>query len=285
MKLEVFGVLNLTTMKTSKISLTTLLFFLLVGCVQEQKTSEISVPKEDQSKNHLPPSSSAHNWSYQGETGPEHWSELSEISECDGNFQSPVNIVKYKQNKKLKPIQFNYKEETILHSVVNNGHTIQYNFEKGDYLVFEGKTYELTQFHFHEPAEHTVDGVRYPLAIHLVHKNSENELLVIEILAKEGENSEPFDFLESFLPLKKGEEKIVDEGFDMNLNLPKNKGYFTYVGSLTTPPCTEEVRWIIFKEPILVSLEQVELLKYLMPIHNYREEKPIHGRKIWETEF
>lgn len=285
MKLEVFGALNLKRMKASKFTLSTLLLFLLVACMQEQKTSESNTPKEDQPKNHLPSSSSAHNWSYQGETGPEHWSELSEISECGGNFQSPVNIVKYKKNKKLKPIQFNYKEETILHSVVNNGHTIQYNFEKGDQLVFEGKTYDLIQFHFHEPAEHTIDGVRYPLAIHLVHKTTKNELLVIEILAKEGENSEPFDFLESFLPIKKGEEKVVDEGFDMSLNLPKIKTYYTYVGSLTTPPCTEGVRWIIFKEPILVSLEQVELLKYLMPIRNYREEKPIHGRKIWESTF
>lgn len=250
------------------------IFLLVLGC----KEDENKLIEKDKLSNHQ-------EWSYEGEAGPEHWKELTNNSECGGNFQSPINLVKYKKNKNLKPIDFRYDEKTVLHSVENNGHTIKYNFEPGDYISWEGKNYNLTQFHFHEPAEHLIDGVRYPLAIHLVHQAKNGELLVIEILAKEGHNSEPFDFLESFLPIQKGEEKLINRSFDMNLNLPSNKNYLTYVGSLTTPPCSEGVRWIIFEKPILVSLEQVEMLKYLMPIKNYREEQPVHGRKIEQSSF
>ncbi|GGE32115.1 carbonic anhydrase [Psychroflexus planctonicus] len=252
---------------------------------QEPKENNASIQKSIKDKVSIETEKKQHDWSYEGETGPSHWSELEENSFCNGNFQSPVNIVKYKRDKRLKPIDFHYSKETILHDVVNNGHTIQYDFEPGDYVVFEEESFQLKQFHFHEPAEHTIDGVRYPMAIHLVHQNETGAFLVMEILVKEGKSSKPFDFLESFLPIANGETKLVNQAFDMNLNLPKNKGYFTYVGSLTTPPCTEGVRWIIFKESITVSLEQVELLKYLMPIQNFRNEQPIHGRVILQTSF
>lgn len=135
--------------------------------------------------------------------------------------------------------------------------------------------------HFHEPSEHTIDGVRYPLEMHLVHSNDSGQYTVIAIMAKEGQSSAPFDFLESFLPLKIGERKMVDRSFNMNDNLPANIGYFFYVGSLTTPPCSEGVNWYILKESITVSLEQVELLKNLMPINNYRNEQPHNGRQIY----
>ena len=286
MKFAVFGVLNLKKMKNSKYVFLSFSIVLILSCNsnQNKRTEQGIVERED---NDLQPENIQKHtdWSYTGETGPEHWAELEENSVCSGNFQSPVNIVKYKTDTSLKPIDFYYAKETILHDVVNNGHTIQYDFEAGDYLVFKNQNFHLKQFHFHEPAEHTIDGVRFPLAIHLVHQNNNGNFLVIEILVKEGKASKTFDFLESFLPIAKGETKLVNEAFDMNLNLPQNKAYYTYVGSLTTPPCTEGVRWIIFKESISISLEQVELLKYLMPINNYREEQPHHGRAILQTAF
>lgn len=263
------------------------LIAILVSCQSKNDNSDVKEKETDQqTKNENLVSGHAHlDWSYEGESGPHHWAELEANSSCGGSFQSPVNIVNYKTDAALKPIEFHYTKETILHDVINNGHTIQYDFEPGDYVVYNDKTFHLKQFHFHEPAEHTVDGVRFPLAIHLVHQDENSSYLVIEVLVKEGKSSEPFTFLESFLPIAKGETKLVNQPFDMNLNLPTNKGYFTYKGSLTTPPCTEGVRWIIFKESITVSLEQVELLKYLMPIRNFREEQPIHGRRISETVF
>jgi carbonic anhydrase len=102
-------------------------------------------------------------------------------------------------------------------------------------------------------------------------------------MAKEGASSSPFTFLENYLPLKKGEMKIIDKPFDLNLNLPEDKGYYNYIGSLTTPPCTEGVNWFVFKEPITVSLKQVNVLKQLMPINNFRNEQPLNGRKVKMT--
>ncbi|QTE23872.1 carbonic anhydrase [Polaribacter cellanae] len=224
-------------------------------------------------------------WSYAGETGPEHWAEIEKDSECDGEFQSPINIVSVNAmaDVALKPLDIHYALNTKIHDVKNNGHSIQYNFEAGDYINYKGEKFDLKQIHFHESSEHTIDGIRYPLVIHMVHVSKKGEYLVLAVMAKEGVSSAPFDFLESYLPLKKGEMKTVDTSFNLNLNLPKNKGYYNYVGSLTTPPCTQGVNWFVFKEPITVSLEQVNKLKKLMPINNYRNEQPLNGRKVKMT--
>ncbi len=222
-------------------------------------------------------------WSYKGETGPSHWKEIEINSNCDGKYQSPINIVNYKVDKTLAPLNISYSDSTHIHDVVNNGHTIQYNFDVGDHITIHNKKYELKQFHFHEPAEHLIDGIRYPMVLHLVHVSDAGEYAVLAVMAREGKNSEPFDFLESYLPVQINETKTVDKAFDMNLNLPNNKAYFNYTGSLTTPPCTESVEWFIFKEPITVSLKQVEELRKLMPLNNYRNEQPHNSREIRAT--
>lgn len=219
-------------------------------------------------------------WNYEGETGPSHWSEIEVNSDCGEKYQSPINIVNYKIDETLVPLNISYADSTHIHDVVNNGHTIQYNFDAGDYITLNNKKYELKQFHFHEPAEHLIDGVRYPMVLHLVHVNNAGEYAVLAVMAKEGISSKPFDFLESYLPVNVNETKLVDKAFDMNQNLPKNKTYFNYTGSLTTPPCTESVEWFVFKEPITVSLKQVEELRKLMPLNNYRDEQPLNGREI-----
>lgn len=219
-------------------------------------------------------------WGYESDTGPEHWAELVENSECGGRYQSPVNLVNYTLDPSLKPLDIRYADSTHIHDVINNGHSIQYNFEAGDYLFLNDRKYTLTQFHFHEPAEHLIEGVRYPMVLHLVHRSADGAYAVLAIMAKEGKNSEPFEFLERFLPLKHGDTVAVDKSFDMNLSLPQNKAYFTYLGSLTTPPCTENVQWFVFRDPITVSLEQVEEIKNLMPLNNYRNIQPLNGREI-----
>ncbi|GAA4809947.1 carbonic anhydrase family protein [Litoribaculum gwangyangense] len=257
-----------------KILNSALLLLILASCQNTKKDSS-SNSKEGYSNRII-----EKHWSYNGETGPEHWKEIETYSNCDGKYQSPINIVNYNLDETLSDLSIFYSDSTHIHDVINNGHTIQYNFDLGDYITIHGKKFSLKQFHFHEPAEHLIDGIRYPMELHLVHVSNAGEYAVLAIMAKEGQSSKPFDFLESYLPINVGETKNVDLAFDMNLNLPKQKTFFTYTGSLTTPPCTESVEWYIFKEPITVSLEQVEALKKLMPMNNYRNEQPINGRTI-----
>lgn len=228
-----------------------------------------------------PPHSKAH-WSYSGETGPEHWAEVEKNSECDGKRQSPINILTLntKKNADLPPLDIQYSSSTIIHDVINNGHSIEYDFEAGDYINYKSDEYVLKQIHFHEPAEHTINGVRYPLVIHMVHQNTKGAYLVLAVMAIEGEESAPFAFLESYLPIQVGEMKIINESFNLNLNLPNNKAYFHYIGSLTTPPCSQGVLWFIFQNPVTVSLEQVTTLNKLMPHHNYRDTQPLNGRIV-----
>lgn len=224
-------------------------------------------------------------WSYNGETGPEHWPELEVSSACDGAYQSPVNLVNYSADKSLIPIAFFYNDSTHIYNVKNNGHTIQYNFDAGDYLNYNGTRYNLAQFHFHEPAEHLVEGIRYPMEIHLVHKSAGGHFAVIAIMAKEKHSSPTFDFLEAYLPLAEGEVKTIDKAFSIENMLPVNRNYFAYTGSLTTPPCTEKVRWLVMQQPIEVSLNQVEKLKANLPKPNYRPEQPLNGREILASDF
>ncbi len=269
-------------MKVLKITLLGLLYALIVACNnKEQKnknTEEVTAVKSSENKEKP-------HWSYEGETVPEHWAEFEEDSDCGGKFQSPINIMSSdaKVNASLKELDINYKSQTKIHDVVNNGHSIQYNFERGDYLNHKGKRFDLKQIHFHESSEHTIDGIRYPMVIHMVHVSQDKEFAVLAIMVKEGESSAPFKFLESYLPLQKGQTKTVDASFDLSQNLPKNKGYFNYVGSLTTPPCTEGVNWFVFKNPITISLKQVKVLQKLMPLNNYRNEQPLNGRQVMKT--
>ncbi|MEZ4939535.1 MAG: carbonic anhydrase family protein [Saprospiraceae bacterium] len=224
----------------------------------------------------------AGHWSYQGETGPEHWDEIEQQSDCNGVLQSPINIIDLDavNDNTLDTLHIHYSNKTKINDVRNNGHTIQYDFDKGDYITLEDIRYDLAQIHFHEPAEHTLNGVRFPLEMHMVHLGPGNKIAVFAILAEEGAPSAPFDFLENYLPIQAGEKKQINTHFDLMQILPESKAYYTYEGSLTTPPCTEGVRWFVLKNPITISVGQVELLQKIMPLNNYRQTQPLNGRKI-----
>jgi carbonic anhydrase len=255
-----------------------LIFMLLLlwACAEPSLDSQHNA-QEEKAKTH-------DHWSYQGETGPSHWAEIEKGSDCAGKHQSPVNIIEIntKQgDKRAMALEFIYEDSTRIHDVVNNGHSIQYNFELGDYINFKGQQYDLKQIHFHEPSEHTINGVRYPIEMHMVHAGKDGELTVLGIMGIEGENSAPFQFLENYLPVKTGETKTIDTPFNLNLNLPEdNQAFYYYKGSLTTPPCSENVNWIVFKNPITLSVEQVKVLQDLMPINNYRNEQPLNERVV-----
>ncbi|MDY8136149.1 carbonic anhydrase family protein [Aquimarina sp. 2201CG5-10] len=271
-------------MKTKVIIVGIVLTMISISCKHKQnstETSNLQAQKSTDNKDHKT------HWEYSGEVGPEHWAELIKDADCGGQHQSPINIVTIdvKKDSNLNPLDIQYSKETKIYEVINNGHSIQYNFEQGDYINYQGDRFDLKQIHFHESAEHTINGIRYPLAIHMVHTNKQGEYLVLAVMVKEGENSQPFEFLENYLPLKKGETKTINSAFDLTQNLPNNRGYYTYTGSLTTPPCTEDVYWFVFKEPITVSLKQVVILRDLMPLDNFRNEQPLNDRIVKMTAY
>ncbi len=263
------------------ISLIYIIVLTLCSCenLLENKNIQAALPHGEHVSGH---SLENKHWTYEGETGPEHWAEIERQSDCDGKRQSPINIIDYKTeiDPNLKPLDIHYSNSVKIHEVTNNGHSIQYNFEKGDFIYLKDEKYELHQIHFHEASEHTINGIRYPLEMHMVHINRGGKIAVLAVMAEEGKSSAPFTFLERYLPVRSGETKQIDANFDLSLNLPKNREYYTYEGSLTTPPCTQRVSWYVFKTPITISLHQVKQLKELMPLNNYRDEQALNGRTV-----
>ncbi|AUP81087.1 carbonic anhydrase [Flavivirga eckloniae] len=221
-------------------------------------------------------------WSYSGETSPEHWIEIEKNSDCGGKRQSPINII-HKNAIAVKiqeDLKIQYTPTTLISKVENNGHSIQFDFEAGDSITYKDETYYLKQIHFHEPSEHKINGVIYPIEMHLVHVNKAGKITVLGILGEEGEESQLFEFLESFLPIEEGAEKDIHQKIDLSSLVLEDKHYYSYGGSLTTPPCTENVNWIVFKEPIVLSVQEVLKLKNNMPINNYRNEQPLNDRAV-----
>ena len=239
----------------------------------------------ENSRTHQVEDSTQIHWSYAGESSPEHWAELENCSECGGKSQSPVNIIENEtvfanSGDNLKVF---YSPNTLLTKVENNGHSIQFDFETGDSIRYNDEMYYLKQIHFHEPSEHKINGVIYPIEAHLVHMSKHNRLTVFSILGIEGKESQLFEFFKSFLPLKNGETKEINKEIDLtNLSL-QHAEYYYYTGSLTTPPCTENVNWIVFKDPIVLSLDEVLALRDNMPLGNYRNEQPLNGRTVYSS--
>ncbi|UTW61829.1 carbonic anhydrase family protein [bacterium SCSIO 12741] len=244
------------------------------------------------------PQKAAHSssWSYEGETSPEHWNEILDHSECGGSRQSPINIYTEEVSIGESGLDFDasfYNEETDIESITNNGHTIQYNFVSDkNYMVYQGDKYVLKQFHFHAPSEHTLNGVRYPLEVHMVHHNEEkNDFLVMGFFAVQGKPDPAFAFLGKYLPIQVGETKAIDnDAFDFSQAYSGVEGdeketFYHYKGSLTTPPCSEKVNWFVSGTPVNASLEQINMLKDLMPKDNYRGIQPLNDRKVIAQEF
>lgn len=221
-------------------------------------------------------------WSYSGETSPEHWVEVEKNSNCDGKYQSPINIINKDADSVSSEnlLKIYYSPKTSISKVENNGHSIQFDFEAGDSIDYKNDMYYLKQIHFHEPSEHKINGIIYPIEIHLVHVNKTGQISVLGILGEEGDESQLFEFFESFLPIENGSEKEIHQNIDLSSLFLNANNYYSYSGSLTTPPCTEGVNWIVFKKPIILSVEEVLKLKNNMPINNYRNEQPLNNRLV-----
>jgi carbonic anhydrase len=193
-------------------------------------------------------------WGYLGEVAPAHWGDLSkEFKMCkEGKVQSPINIVPTK-DVDLKPLEIDYK--TSAKSVVNNGHTIQINIKDGSTLKLDGKIYKLKQFHFHVPSENNINGDVFPLEAHFVHQSDDGSLAVVAVMFKEGkENVTLKKIWNHFDKLKEeGQVKCNLSSKDILALIPKDSQYYKFMGSLTTPPCSENVRWQVYKTPLSVS--------------------------------
>jgi len=219
-----------------------------------------------------------HHWSYSGREGPSHWA--SEFPTCGlGKTQSPIDIVPSKvATESLPALEFHYQQAEL--KIVDNGHTIMVNYPPGSSLVVGDHRYELVQFHFHKPSEETISGKHSAMVAHLVHKDARGNLAVVAIFLETGIPNHLIETLWRHMPHEK-EHEVAVRGVMIDLNelLPKRRGYFTYEGSLTTPPCTEGVRWFVMKSPVRISREEVAAFGKVYP-SNARPVQPLNGRKI-----
>lgn len=242
-----------------------------------------SAPETDHPSAHEAPAPAhATHWSYEGEGGPENWGKLqAENALCEGGReQSPVNITRTERGG-LGKFAIKYFESGL--SLVNNGHTIQANYDKGSYIEVDGKRFDLVQFHFHTPSEEMINYKAYPMVAHLVHKSADGKLAVIAVLLTEGSSNPMLERILSRLPREEGEQRSYAM-VSINLAdfLPKQRAYYLLMGSLTTPPCSEGVTWIVMKAPVEMSWPQISQFRELFPM-NARPVQPLNHRVVVES--
>lgn len=220
----------------------------------------------------------AAHFSYEGHEAPEFWGDLHpDFAACKtGKFQSPIDITDTIEAKQHRPITFKYTGEAD--TVINNGHTIQVSFKEGSTLELENKQFKLVQVHFHTPSEYTFDGKHFPMVGHIVHQADDGQLLVVGVMFTEGAENPVIADIWKNAPEKAGQNNPV-KSVDV-ANLVKDfGGYYRLEGSLTTPPCTEGVMWIIGKQPITASKEQIETFTKIIGKNNRPVQKQ-NGRAV-----
>jgi carbonic anhydrase len=225
-----------------------------------------------------------HHWSYSGENGPSHWSGLdTRYAACaTGKYQSPIDIrTDALRMRALPSLVFDYRP-TSLH-IVDNGHTIQVDVDTGSYLRIGTNSYQLKQFHFHHPGEERVDGQAPEMTAHLVHRDSEGKLAVVAVPLYSGGPNSLIGTLWRHLPKQHG-QKVDDSRVRINPAglLPADRSYYTYTGSLTSPPCSEGVRWFVLKSASALSLAEIGLFATRYP-NNARPIQRLNGRLVLGT--
>lgn len=225
-------------------------------------------------------------WSYEGETAPHQWANIDKnFAMCaEGAEQSPINI-EYTRNIKeqvSQSIQISYS--TAKFSVENTGHTIQAsNLTSSNYMVIDGEVYKLIQMHFHHPSEHLLNGQSFEMEGHLVHQNAEGKYAVLGFFIQTGEENRVLDEMWSKLPTDTSVRKIVLDDVNLSQLLSKEKEFFQYRGSLTTPPCTEGVQWFVLEHPIEMAQQQIELFSSIFQ-QNSRPIQKLNNRKVFKID-
>ena len=223
----------------------------------------------------------APHWSYSGEVGPAAWGGLrAEFTLCSsGQRQSPIDI-REGMAVDLEPIRFSYHSSSF--GVIDNGHTVQVNVAPGNFIELGGRRFELQQFHFHRPSEERIDGRQFDMVAHLVHKDVEGKLAVVAVLLDRGSVQPVVQTVWNNLPLEKHQETKARVTIDLGLLLPADRRYYTYMGSLTTPPCSEGVQWVVMRHPVAVSQEQLDIFARMYPM-NARPLQAASGRRIMQS--
>lgn len=224
-------------------------------------------------------SSHATEWSYSGMTGPQFWGDLDpQFHLCKtGTDQSPVDL-RWKRPAQNRLLEITYKTSPL--KIIDNGHTIQVNAASGNYLKIDGTQYELKQIHFHAPSEHTFSGKHYPMEMHFVHQAENGKLAVLGRMMSVGTKANPFiEKIWANIPKAKNQEvAVASETIDFDLALPKSKTYYNYSGSLTTPPCTENIDWNVLNTPLKISKAQLAAFQSIYK-NNSRPVQQINNRK------
>jgi carbonic anhydrase len=227
-------------------------------------------------------------WGYGKDDGPAVWGDLSPAWEAcaRGRAQSPIDLA-VAEERELEDVAFGYRPASlaIVHhehviDVLNNGHTIQVNYDEGSTIEIGGVGFELVQYHFHAPSEHTVGGRHFPMEMHLVHKSAAGELAVAGVLIDEGGHNAAFEPVWKHLPDEPGKlDHLEHVMVDIDELLPPDRRSYRYPGSLTTPPCSEGVRWLVFVEPVALSKEQIAAFRAIVHDNN-RPVQPLEDRKV-----
>lgn len=220
-------------------------------------------------------------FSYGGDTNPTKWNELSpDWAICEsGTEQSPIDIKTSLVSSTKSPANIRFNYQTISNfAVENNGHTIKVNYQSPSSMIFDGKPYRLVQFHLHTPSEHLVNGEAAALELHLVHQNQQGQLAVVGVLIEKGNPDSTLQTVLNSMPQQEGSQ-ISNGSINASNFLPTNKSYYTYNGSLTTPPCSQGVKWIVLKNPITASQDQINSFTKIFQV-NARPTLDLNSRQI-----
>lgn len=272
-------------------------FVMSVGCTRSETgsggTSQLEISEEtsqlaveslendDHHYFHKEEKPHAAEWSYKGSTGPANWASLSPayLVAKTGSRQSPIDIHDA-QPQALPAIEFLYHPAKI--DLVYNGHTVQDTEEQGSSIKNGKRSFELKQFHFHSPSEHTLGGKHTAMEMHLVHKDEVNRVAVVGVMIQEGEHNPAFDSIWDYLPSEANKQVEFEQTVDATNLLPEKHDYFHYMGSFTTPPCTEGVHWYVLTSPIEMSMEQIAKFRSIID-NNNRPVQALNDRVIADS--
>jgi carbonic anhydrase len=221
----------------------------------------------------------AQHWSYQGEAAPQNWGNLDpKFALCaSGKNQSPIDL-NGPVKADLKPLKLDYKAGIT--EILNNGHTVQINYAPGSLLAVDSISFELKQFHFHSPSENKIKGKQFPLEGHLVHADKDGNLAVVAVMFQEGAANALLTNLWQKMPNTGGEKSALPSGLSVSQLLPKERDYYRFNGSLTTPPCSEGVRWFVMKKPATASKAQIEQFSRTVGVANNRPIQATNARSV-----